>query len=425
MSAQILQRDLDQVTIEVRISLTGSLLQMEEQIQETLNEAGSLATTEALSRFDTDGSPIQIGNVRFTSKGQEPKHYQTPYGQVTVPRHVYQNAQGGKTFCPLERDARIIVASTPRFAKQVAHKYAETSGAAVVRDLEENHGRHVTRKFIQDITQAVASIAQAKEESWTYEVPKLDGVVKTVSIGLDGTCVLFSEDGYRQAMVGTISLYDSLGERLHTIYVGASPEYGKAKFLARMEREVERIKTNYPDAYRLGLADGASDNWTFLKRHTQGQLIDFYHASEYLGDVAKVLWPKNLAQRELWMEEHCHQLKHKQGAASRQLKEMRSLLERKWSQSKQDTLQKAITYFENHHHQMNYAKHQKAHHPIGSGVTEAACKVLVKQRLCRSGMKWKAEGSRIVLSLRSLVLTADRWNQFWKKVDQYGLNMAL
>src|SRR5512142_1415537 len=31
--------------------------------------------------------------------------------------------------------------------------------------------------------------------------------------------------------------------------------------------------------------------------------------------------------------------------------------------------------------------------PIGSGVTEAACKVLVKQRLCGSGMKWKEPGA--------------------------------
>ncbi len=40
--------------------------------------------------------------------------------------------------------------------------------------------------------------------------------------------------------------------------------------------------------------------------------------------------------------------------------------------------------------------------PIGSGVTEAACKVIVKQRLCCSGMKWKESGAAAVLSLRCL-----------------------
>jgi len=48
-----------------------------------------------------------------------------------------------------------------------------------------------------------------------------------------------------------------------------------------------------------------------------------------------------------------------------------------------------------------------------------ACKTLVKMRLCRAGAKWKEEGAAIVLSLRSLVYTAERWQQFWNKVDRY------
>ena len=36
--------------------------------------------------------------------------------------------------------------------------------------------------------------------------------------------------------------------------------------------------------------------------------------------------------------------------------------------------------------------------PIGSGVTEAACKTLVKQRLYGSGMRWKDAGIKVVLS---------------------------
>ena len=261
-SAQLIERDGDRITIQIECDLSDSMLDTEEAIQAALNDAGTVATREALTRFDTDGSPIEVGQVRLTRKGQQPKHYQTPYGQVTVERHVYQTASGGKTYCPLEHEARIIIASTPRFAKQVSHKYAQTSGAAVVRDLEENHGRPVTRKFVQDICEAVAGIAQASEETWEYAVPKLDRWVKTVAIGLDGTCVLFAKGGYRQAMVGTISLYDPDGERLHTIYIGASPEYGKAQFLARLQREVERIKQQYPEAFRVGIADDRSGSNT-------------------------------------------------------------------------------------------------------------------------------------------------------------------
>jgi len=58
--------------------------------------------------------------------------------------------------------------------------------------------------------------------------------------------------------------------------------------------------------------------------------------------------------------------------------------------------------------------------PIGSGVTEAACKTLVKMRLCRSGAKWREQGAAMVLSLRALSYTPGRWQQFWAKLDRYG-----
>ena len=85
-----------------------------------------------------------------------------------------------------------------------------------------------------------------------------------------------------------------------------------------------------------------------------------------------------------------------------------------------EDLTQALTYFYNHQHQMNYAEHIAKQLPIGSGVTEAACKTLVKQRLCCSGMRWKNQGAGIILSLRSLVQSGDRWQQFWNKINQYG-----
>ena len=66
----------------------------------------------------------------------------------------------------------------------------------------------------------VGSIAQAVEADWMYETPKLDDVVTTVSVSLDGTCVLMVNEGWREAMTGTITLYNKTGERLHTIYLG-------------------------------------------------------------------------------------------------------------------------------------------------------------------------------------------------------------
>jgi hypothetical protein len=420
MPASLISVDGDEVTLEIKFKLTSSMLETEENILTALNEAGCLGTGKALERFDTDGDRIEFGGVKWSSKGKLPKTYQTPYGTAAVSRHVYQRAEGGATFCPLEREARIVVTSTPRFAKMVSHKYANGASPTVRRDLLENHGRDCPRSFLQDLAEAVGSVAQAKEENWQYETPELDKPVSTVSIGTDGTCMLLCEGGYRETMTGTLTLYDREGERQHTIYIGASPEYGKATFYERMEREISHLKILYPDATYVGIADGAKCNWDFLEPHTTVQILDFYHAAEYITQASVAAFPRNETQRQQWIETQCHNLKHKQGAASRLLKELEELRDTKLSKLARENLEQAITYFRNHKHQMNYARYRAQNYPIGSGVTEAACKTLVKQRLCSSGMKWVERGARIVLSLRALVLTNERWSQFWSKINQNG-----
>ena len=76
--------------------------------------------------------------------------------------------------------------------------------------------------------------------------------------------------------------------------------------------------------------------------------------------------------------------------------------------------------FTNQGSRMDYVEYRSKDLPIGSGVTEAACKTLIKQRLCRSGMRWKDKGASIVLSFRYLV-QSKRWGQFWHKINQYGI----
>ena len=420
MSAQIISSSQEKVVVTIELLVSGSMLDQEEHIQDALNEAGILFTSDALQRFDADGSPLIFGSTKWTSKGLEPKHYQTPYGEVKVARHVYQTAQGGATYCPLDRDARIVVSSTPRFAKQVTNKYAQMAAPQVVSDLKENHGRTVTHPFIQHVCEAVGSVAQAKEEDWHYAAPELDEPVASIAIGMDGTCMLMCRDGYRETMVGNLSLYNAQGERLYTTYVGATPEYGKATFKGRMEREIAQVKKHYPTARMIGVADGAAENWIFLEQHTEDQVLDFYHASEYVGKVAQAIFSKK-SEREPWLGDRLHRLKHKQGAAGRLIKEMEGFEQReKLSKRAREDLAVSLTYFRNHKHQMNYARYRAKGWPIGSGVTEAACKTLVKQRLCASGMRWKEKGAAVVLSLRCLIRSTGRWQQFWGKINQYG-----
>ena len=426
MSASLISKTESKIIVQIEIPLCKSMLEGESVIQDALNHAGALATGELLKQFDTDGSPIAFGSVRMSSKGLVTKQYQTPYGVSEVERHVYQSAEGGATFCPLDRDARIIVSSTPRFAKQVSHKFSEMASTQVQKDLEENQNRMVARSYLQNVADAVGSITLLKEEDWKYSPSTTDAKVKTISIGMDGTCMLLCEDGYRQAMVGTIAFHDKTGERIHTTYLAAPPEYGKEKFKKRLEEEIANTKNLYPRVHYLGIADGAKENWEFLTPHTDEQILDFWHVTEYLGKVAEAVFPKDKVARAEWLDDRCHRLKHKQGMASRLITEMEGFKKQKLSIVGHENLMAAISYFKTNYeeHRMSYADHVEKNHSIGSGITEAACKVIIKQRLCNSGMKWKNKGASIVLSLRTLVYSGNHWNQFWGKINQYGFPIA-
>ncbi len=198
--------------ITIEVDFGRSMLDMENQIQDALNEAGQVLTAGALEHLDTDGSAIRLGNHQLTSKGKVEKEYETPYGKVSVNRHVYQSCDGGKVFCPLEYEARTVGTSTPRFANIVSYKFANTSVSGVSKDLKVSSRRHVSRDYIHETAALVAQLSSKKEDSWKYDLQRFTEGPSTICISLDGTCVNIRDDGWRQVMVGTLSLYDVKGD---------------------------------------------------------------------------------------------------------------------------------------------------------------------------------------------------------------------
>ena len=90
MGVQLISIEGTRVKMEVTIELSRSMLTSEENIQHCLNETGCMATEAALKYLDTDGSAIEIAGSVMRTKGEQPKAYQTPYGEVVVNRHVHQ-----------------------------------------------------------------------------------------------------------------------------------------------------------------------------------------------------------------------------------------------------------------------------------------------------------------------------------------------
>lgn len=315
--------------------------------------------------------------------------------------------------------ARILSSSSPKLVKILGWKYAKLCGQQAVIDLSVNHGLKISKKKLQSVNESLGVILADKEQKWTYANPTLGQEVCSVGISRDGTTTPIKGEGYKETMAGTISLYNQKGERLHTIYTACSPEHGKATFDYVFSREIEEVKTRYQSATYVAIADGARDNWSFLQDYTTIQTIDYWHVCEYLAEYSKVVHPEK-KKRDEWMENSCHKLKYQLGAAQVLLKGMRTYATSHFLLDHVNPVSKAITYFENNKSKMNYATNLDLNLPIGSGVVEAACKTLVKQRFSRSGCRWKRDTVDDLLMSRALIMTSGRWDQFWNKVDRYG-----
>ena len=73
----------------------------------------------------------------------------------------------------------------------------------------------------------------------------------------------------------------------------------------------------------------------------------------------------------------------------------------------------AYRYLRKHGVWMKYTTYRRQGMPIGSGVTEAACKTIFAERLKRSGMTWSCVGGQVILDLRVLLLS-----RVWQQAHQ-------
>jgi hypothetical protein len=438
-----------EVSVVFRLSRVGAagcgFLQAEELLATKLNEIGEGTTKELLAQCDTQGEPMFSENRKWTTKGSSPRVVETPYGPIKVLCHVYQTSAGGVTRVPLEEQAKLISSATPRFAKMISSKLASLPCGVVARDMEENHLRHMSKSFVQDLGCTVSALAtmRTEDEDWQPLSPVEE--VTTIAMGVDGAHLLTNQDGWRQSMAGTIALYDRNGERLETLYAGGGPgrvpSEGKATFFTRMDELLERVGNRYPTAQLVGLSDGAADLQKYLAERCDDPLLDFHHAAEYLTKASAAFAPERSADApaaQQWAAIQRQVMRDEPGGAKLVLKRIRRRLKtpaqtgatqratqakqassaatllKPLTQAQRESLEGVETYIANHVHCMNYADWQQRKLPIGSGVTEAACKTLIKQRMGQSGMRWSIAASDAIISLRALYLTPSRWDAFWK-----------
>ncbi len=141
-------------------------------------------------------------------------------------------------------------------------------------------------------------------------------------------------------------------------------------------------------------------------------ILDIIHVSGYVWEAGTALCGETGNGRIVWVRDKLLAiLQSDVGRVIGGLKQ--TLTKTKLSPSKRNKLQKAITYFENHRHMMDYATYLAKGYPIATGLIEGACRSFVKERMEQSGMHWSIKGAHSILKLRA-VMKNDDWDQFWK-----------
>jgi hypothetical protein len=203
------------------------------------------------------------------------------------------------------------------------------------------------------------------------------------------------------------------GARMQARYLAGL--YSLDELGLQLRRQAAQVGMDGADLW-IGLTDGGNGLEQFLEVNFPRDLVlilDFWHAAEYLADLAKLWHPRDADQAERTFGEWSHTLKHQGGA--RMLEVLRALPVPRRGPVRAKHAE-VVTYFANNRHRMDYPRYQANGWLIGSGAVESACKTVVGQRLKLAGMRWREYGTDTVCHLRALYRSEPgQWDAFWQR----------
>ena len=178
-----------------------------------------------------------------------------------------------------------------------------------------------------------------------------------------------------------------------------------------LAKEVEQ-RDLHEDRTIVAVMDGESKlrDLQELKIRRAIGILDIWHVTEYLWELAYCFYRDGSAEAEAFVETYLRKLL--EGKVNRVIGGIRQMAtKRGLPQPKWDKVENCLTYFAVRSDYMKYDEYLAAGYPIGSGVVEGACRHLVKDRMEQTGMRWRIAGAQAILSLRAIYVNDD-WDAF-------------
>ena len=427
------------------------------QVKEVVSDLGCRVVKSYLESRDDDLPAIVSKGKRFLNKGKSTKGIVTSLGKIGISRSYYQHRSGGSSLFPLDEklgvkgemlmpDVKEIVLFSCAFnTPEESSRLLEKCSFIKLHPTQIKRAITSTGEFIETPGSEIMDNVRQNETAPCSDI---------MACSLDGVNVLLNQPGkkkgrpferpsnenapassYKNAMCGSISHYDIVEEngkrtplRIGSKYIARMPEERYPTFKREFEKE---LKYAAPDSSvaKLVITDAHKSISGYLKDNPAfdgfQRIIDFYHASEHLSHMAEAIHGKTSEGAKKWYKKYRHILKNEGQGVSKVIRSTEYYLgSRKYSKTVKKEIQRHLGYFKKHKKFMQYATYAKKGWPIGSGVIEAACKSVVKQRMCRSGQRWSIKGGQAILNLRSIA-KSNRWNSFWNEFStKYYGNLA-
>ena len=424
------------------------------ELECAIEAAQMKATREILARIaNAAAAQVDALGDRAFHDGEEFRRLNAPtpnahvasrFGTFTLNRQMFRCTRrdaGEPCISPAEIALGLSGGATPALAESATRYLAEAGSTqeSVLQRLNEEHDVAMGPERLRKMTEErAARLSETETDRNVKRVLELlekahasKGKHKPgLSVGRDGVTIReYLNRGFEVAGVGTLAVFDRRGQRLGTVYIGCVPESLQLTLSQRLTKVITGVLQRWDKAvpHRSYVTD-SGDNETAYDENvlrpmvhprtgealTWRRVVDFYHVMERVWAMAKALFGKDERGRAAWARRMGKLLKKPNGAF-RVLHSAAALAARLGlPKTRQADFNKAYAYIRARTPWMKYSEYKAVGIPLGSGITEAACKTLVAQRLKLSGMRWKKGGSlQAILDLRATLISGT-----WKAANE-------
>jgi hypothetical protein len=423
--------------------------ELERDLQAALAEAGRELLQEEFNRVESadkqQAAPrVRYHKERYRINKRTPATIATSFGPITLWSFLYLNEEPGEPgLHPLHVYLGIVAGTSPVLAERVARWAVDHSQGEVRQLFLSEHGlkwsntrlRSVLREYRSRLAPFRAEVQGERLLQWLEQAERSRGRNRPVlAVGRDGVMVPIRGHGYQEASAATVSVYDRRKKRLGTVYLGQMPETKQTTMTAELTALVTAVLQQWtgPVPRLVYLTDKGQAQDEYYQRvlrrmrhprQPQQRLawewvLDFFHVCAYVGKVSEALFGKMSKKSSSWFRRMRRWLRERPGGITHLLRSASQHYNGRppLSKAAEEEYWKAYHYLRDYSCWMDYARYRRQGLPIGSGVTEAACKTVFTQRLKRSGMRWHKESAQVIVDLRVLSLSG-----IWADVVQRDL----